>query len=82
VHGAPLDSPETANDEGSGQRFFNGKVDASMFAKLLPHFVDRSVCIFELHEFVDPLAVPRKGSTYEMSSFEFVRKADAGLFAE
>jgi len=82
VHGAPLDRPETGNDEGSGQRFFNGKVDARLFAKLLPHFVDRSVCIFELHEFVDPLAVPGKGSTYEMSSFEFVRKPDTGLFAD
>ena len=28
------------------------------------------------------LGMPGKGSTYEMSSFEFVRKADAGLFAE
>jgi len=82
VHGAPLTPPDAANDEGSGQRFFSGKVDARMFAKLLPHFVDRSFCIFELHEFIDPLAVPGKGSTYEMNSFEFIRKADTGLFAE
>jgi hypothetical protein len=37
---------------------------------------------FELHEFIDPLGIPGKGSTYEMSSFEFVRKPDPGLFAE
>jgi hypothetical protein len=35
-----------------------------------------------LHEFVDPLGLPGKGSTYEMSSFEFVRKRDSGLLAE
>ena len=57
-------------------------MDARIFLKLLPHFVDRSVCVFELHEFVDPLGIPGKGSTYEMSSFEFVRKPDTGLFAE
>ena len=82
VHGAPLARPDAANDEGSGKRFFSGKVDARIFLKLLPHFVDRSICVFELHEFVDPLGIPGKGSTYEMSSFEFVRKADTGLFAE
>jgi hypothetical protein len=81
VHGAALARPDAANDEGSGKRFFSGKVDARIFLKLLPHFVDRSACVFELHEFVDPLAIPGKGSTYEMSSFEFVRKADLGLFA-
>jgi hypothetical protein len=82
VHGAPLARPDTANDEGSGKRFFSGKVDAKIFLKLLPHFVERSICVFELHEFVDPLGIPGKGSTYEMSSFEFVRKPDTGLFAE
>ena len=82
VHGAPLHNPDAANDENSGKRFFSGKVDAKIFLKLLPHFVDRSVCVFELHEFVDPLGMPGKGTTYEMSSFEFVRKPDTGLFAE
>jgi len=57
-------------------------VHAKIFLKLLPHFVDRSVCVFELHEFVDPLGLPGKGSTYEMNSFEFVRKPHSGLFAE
>jgi hypothetical protein len=51
-----------------------------IFLKLLPHFIDRSICVFELHEFVDPLGPPGKGSTYEMSSFEFVRMPDTGLF--
>jgi hypothetical protein len=64
------------------KRFFSGKGDAKIFLKLLPHFIDLSICVFELHEFVDPLAIPGKGSTYEMSSFEFVRKPDPGLFAE
>jgi hypothetical protein len=82
VHGAPLHNPDAANDENSGKRFFSGKVNARIFLKLLPHFVDRSVCVFELHEFVDPLGIPGKGSTYEMSSFEFVRKPDTGLFAQ
>jgi len=82
VHGAPLARPDAARDEGSGKRFFSGKVDAKIFLKLLPHFVERSICVFELHEFVDPLGIPGKGSTYEMSSFEFVRKPDTGLFAE
>jgi hypothetical protein len=81
VHGAPLLDPNAANDANSGKRFFSGKVDAKIFLKLLPHFVDRSVCVFELHEFVDPLGMPGKGSTYELSSFEFVRKMDTGLFA-
>jgi hypothetical protein len=45
VHGAPLARPDAANDEGSGKRFFSGKVDARIFLKLLPHFVDRSVCV-------------------------------------
>jgi hypothetical protein len=82
VHGAQLARPDAANDEGSGKRFFSGNLDARIFLKLLPHFVDRSTCVFELHEFVDPLTMPGKGSTYEMSAFEFVRKADTGLFAE
>ncbi len=82
VHGELLARPEAASDEGSGKRFFSGKVDAKIFLKLLPHFVERSICVFELHEFVDPLAIPGKGSSYEMCAFEFVRKADAGLFAE
>jgi hypothetical protein len=63
-----------------GERFFSGKVDARIFLKLLPHFIDRSICVFELHEFVDPLGLPGKGSTDEMSSFEFVRMPDTGLF--
>jgi hypothetical protein len=82
VHGAPLARTDGANDEGSGKRFFSGKVDAKIFLKLLPHFVERSICVFELREFVDTLAVPGKGSTYEMSSFEFVRRPDTGLFAD
>jgi hypothetical protein len=82
VHGVPLARPDAANDEGSGKRFFSGKVDARIFLKLLPHFIDRSVCVFALLEFVDPLATSGKASTYEMSSFEFVRKEDSGLFAE
>jgi hypothetical protein len=82
VHGAPLAAVDAANDANSGKRFFSGKVDARIFLKLLPYFVDRSTCVFELHEFVDPLGMPGKGSTYEMSSFEFICKADTGLFAE
>ena len=82
VHGAPIARHDAANDESSGKRFFSGKVHAKIFLKLLPHFVDRSVCVFELHEFVDPLGLPGKGSTYEMNSFEFVRKPHSGLFAE
>ena len=82
VHGAPIANLDKSDDQNSGKRFFSGKVDARIFLKLLPHFVDRSVCLFELHEFVDPLSMPGKGSTYEMSSFEFVRNADTGLFAE
>src|ERR1700676_3398352 len=82
VHGAPLPNPGGSDDPNSGKRFFSGKVDARIFLKLLPHFIDRSICVFELHEFVDPLAIPGKGSSYEMCAFEFVRKADTGLFAE
>jgi hypothetical protein len=82
MHGAPLPNAGGSDDLNSGKRFFTGKVDARIFLKLLPHFVDRSVCVFELHEFVDPLFIAGKGSTYEMSSFEFVRKPDTGLFAE
>jgi hypothetical protein len=82
VHGAPVPNPGGSDDLNSGKRFFSGKVDARIFLKLLPHFIDRSICVFELHEFVDPLGIPGKGSTYEMSSFEFVRKPDTGLFAE
>jgi hypothetical protein len=82
VHGAPLPNPGGSDDLNSGKRFFSGKVDARIFLKLLAHFIDRSVCVFELHEFVDPLGIPGKGSTYEMSSFEFVRKPDTGLFVE
>jgi hypothetical protein len=82
VRGAPLLNPNAANDESSSKRFFSGKVDAKTFLKLLAHFVDRSGCVFELHEFVDPLGITGKGSTYEMNSFEFDRKPDTGLFAE
>jgi hypothetical protein len=82
VHGAPLSNPDGSDDLNSGKRFFSGKVDARIFLKLLPHFVGRSVCVFELHEFVDPLAIPGKGFSYEMCAFEFVRKPDTGLFAE
>jgi hypothetical protein len=82
VHGAPLPNPGGSDDLNSGKRFFSGKVDARIFLKLLPHFIDRSICVFESHEFVDPLGIPGKGSTYEMRSFEFVRKPDTGLFVE
>jgi hypothetical protein len=82
VHGAPVPNAGGSDDLNSGKRFFSGKVDARIFLKLLPHFIDRSICVFELHEFVDPLGIPGKGSTYEMSSFEFVRKPDTGLFVE
>jgi hypothetical protein len=82
VHGTPLVDGDAANDENSGKRFFSGKVDASIFGKLLPHFVDRSTCVFELREFVDPLQERGKGSVYEMGTFEFVRKVDPGLFSD
>jgi hypothetical protein len=80
VHGAPVPNAGGSDDLNSGKRFFSGKVDARIFSKLLPHFIDRSICVFELHEFVDPLGITGKGSTYEMSSFEFVRMPDTGLF--
>jgi hypothetical protein len=82
VHGAPLPNSGGSDDLNSAKRFFSGKVDARIFLKLLAHFVDRSICVFELHEFVDPLAIPGKGCSYEMCAFEFVRKPDPGLFAE
>jgi len=82
VHGVPLPAAEGSGNEGSGKRFFNGKVDAKTFLTLLPRLVDRSICLFVLHEFVDPVGGPGKGSSFELSSFEFVRKPDFGLFAE
>jgi hypothetical protein len=82
VHGVPLPATEGSDNDASGKRFFNGKVDAKTFLMLLPRLVDRSICVFVLHEFVDPVGGPGKGSSFELRSFEFVRKPDFGLFAE
>lgn len=81
VHGLPV-TERTAISDVSGKRFFPGRVGAEIYHKLLIHFMQRDICLFELYEFVDPALGPGKNSTHEIASFRFLRKADAGLFSE